>query len=64
MRKTSPVFVVILLVVIGCGSSDEDESTLVGSWEIVSIGGQPLSTVASLFAFFCPCRLLLKQKDK
>ena len=52
MRKTSPVFVVILLVVIGCGSSDEDESTLVGSWEIVSIGGQPLSTVASLFAFF------------
>ena len=50
MRKSS-VIVVILLVVMGCGSSDEDESTLVGSWEIVSIGDQPLSSVASLLTF-------------
>ncbi len=51
LRKTLVVFVVILLVVMGCGSSDEDESTLVGSWEIVSIDEQPLSTVASLLTF-------------
>ena len=31
LRETLLVFVVILLVVMGCGSSDEDESTLVGS---------------------------------
>ena len=47
MRKSS-VIVVILLVVMGCGGGDEDESTLVGSWEIVSIGDQPLSSVAGL----------------
>ena len=51
MMKKSPVFALILLVVIGCGSSDEDEPTLVGSWEIVSIDDQPLSSVASLLAF-------------
>ena len=51
MMRKSPVFGLILLVVMGCGSSDEDESTLVGSWEIVSIGDQPLSSVASLLSF-------------
>jgi hypothetical protein len=51
MMKKSPVFALILLVVIGCGSSDEDEPTLVGSWEIVSIDDQPLSSVASLLTF-------------
>ncbi len=51
LRETLLVFVVILLVVMGCGGSDEDESTLVGSWEIVSIDEQPLSTVANLFTF-------------
>ena len=50
MRKSS-VIVVILLVVMGCGGSDEDESTLVGSWEIVSVDDQPLSSVASLLTF-------------
>lgn len=50
MRKSS-VIVVILLVVMGCGNSDEDESTFVGSWEIVSIDDQPLSSVANLLAF-------------
>ena len=51
MMQKSSVIVVILLVVMGCGSSDEDESTFVGSWEIVSIDDQPLSSVASLLTF-------------
>ena len=50
MRKSS-VTVVILLVVMGCGSSDEDDPSLVGSWEIVSIDDQPLRSVASLLTF-------------
>ena len=51
MMRKFPVFVLILLVVMGCGSSDEDEPTLVGSWEIVSIDDQPLSSVASVLTF-------------
>ena len=51
MMRKSPVFGLILLVVMGCGSSDEGEATLVGSWEIVSIDDQPLSAVANLLTF-------------
>lgn len=51
MMRNSSVIVVILLVVMGCGSSDEDEPSLIGSWEIVSIDDQPLSAVANLLTF-------------